>query len=46
MVEADKPISEELKQEIEKDGVVIYEKAWELFELLGSVKKCRFWNGR
>ena len=26
-VEADKQISEELKQEIEKDGVVIYEKA-------------------
>ena len=26
-VETDKPISEELKQEIEKDGVVIYEKA-------------------
>ena len=27
VVEADKPISEELKQEIEKDGVIIYEKA-------------------
>ena len=27
VVEADKSISEELKQEIEKDGVVIYEKA-------------------
>lgn len=27
VVEADKRISEELKQEIEKDGVVIYEKA-------------------
>ena len=26
-VEADKSISEELKQEIEKDGVIIYEKA-------------------
>ncbi len=26
-VEADKQISEELKQEIEKDGVMIYEKA-------------------
>ena len=26
VVEADKPISEELKQEIEKDGVIIYEK--------------------
>ena len=25
VVEADKPISEELKQEIEKDGVIIYE---------------------
>ena len=46
VVEADKPISEELKQEIEKDGVIIYEKAWELFELSWSVKKCRFWNGR
>ena len=27
VVEADKSISEELKQEIEKDGVIIYEKA-------------------
>ena len=27
VVEADKPISEELKQGIEKDGVIIYEKA-------------------
>ena len=27
VVEADKQISEELKQEIEKDGVIIYEKA-------------------
>ena len=27
VVEADKPISEELKQEIVKDGVIIYEKA-------------------
>ena len=27
VVEADKPISEELKQEKEKDGVIIYEKA-------------------
>ena len=27
IVQADAPISEELKQEIEKDGVVIYEKA-------------------
>lgn len=26
VVEADKQISEELKQEIEKDGVIIYEK--------------------
>ena len=42
VVEADKPISEELKQEIEKDGVIIYEKAWELFELSWSVKKSDF----
>ena len=27
IVQADAPISDELKQEIEKDGVVIYEKA-------------------
>ena len=27
IVQADTPISDELKQEIEKDGVVIYEKA-------------------
>ena len=28
IVEADKDISEELKNEIERDGIVIYEKAW------------------
>ena len=28
IVQADGSISDELKQEIEKDGVVIYEKAW------------------
>ena len=27
IIQADTPISEELKQEIEKDGVTIYEKA-------------------
>ena len=27
IIEADKPISAELKKEIEKDGIVIYEKA-------------------
>ena len=28
IVQADVSISDELKEEIEKDGVVIYEKAW------------------
>ena len=28
VIEADSSISEELKKEIEKDGVVLYEKAW------------------
>ena len=28
IVQADSPISVELKEEIEKDGVMIYEKAW------------------
>ena len=28
IIEADSPISDELKKEIKKDGVAIYEKAW------------------
>ena len=32
VVEIDAGISEELRKEIKKDGVVIYEKAWKFFE--------------
>lgn len=40
VVEIDAGISEELRKEIKKDGVVIYEKAWKFFELL----KCTWKN--
>ena len=40
VVEIDAGISEELRKEIKKDGVVIYEKAWKFFELLKCIEKC------
>jgi len=46
VVEIDAGISEELRKEIKKDGVVIYEKAWKFFELLKCIEKCRFWFSR
>ena len=39
VVEIDAGISEELRKEIKKDGVVIYEKAWKFFELLKCIEK-------
>lgn len=42
MVEADKSISEELKQEIEKDGVVIYEKLENFSNCLEVLKNADF----
>ena len=39
IVEIDAGISEELRKEIKKDGVVIYEKAWKFFELLKCIEK-------
>ena len=33
VVQADVEISDELKQEIERDGVIIYEKTWKLYKL-------------
>ena len=42
VVEIDAGISEELRKEIKKDGVVIYEKAEKFFELLKCIEKCRF----
>ena len=38
IVEIDAGISEELRKEIKKDGVVIYEKAWKFFELLKCIE--------
>ena len=39
IVQADKPISNELEKEIKKDGVIIYEKAWKLFKLSFRIKE-------
>ena len=42
MVQMDTNVTEELKNEIKRDGVTIYEKAREFFKLSSCIKKCGF----
>lgn len=42
LVNVDEGISRDLEEEIERDGIVLYEKAYEFHELPGSSEKCRF----